>query len=137
MYTKTFPKVFRQLLRFTSGSGVSSLYFNPDKQLFFVTKEAKLKCQKLFFLNTFLFTFISIRTIQAKLRNDSQFPYCYMALLAETFNSICLAMSIFRPEESAFSYTQLYRFAQNLMNTQKGKVAEYRGICLFELLLFQ
>jgi hypothetical protein len=116
MYTKIFPILLQKLFKLTSNSGASILYFDKDKLSFSFTEQSKLRCRIVLVLNTLMLMFFSFRTVQAKLINHAEFAFCYMAVLGVGVNYICLITSLLFPEEAAYAYTQLYRYARNLSN---------------------
>jgi hypothetical protein len=120
MYTKTLPLLIEKLFKFTSNSGASILYFDKAKLSFSSTKQSKLKCRKVFLLNTLMLLFFSYRTVQTKFVNHHEFAFCYVVLLGVGSNYICLITSLLSPEESANAYTQLYHYATNLSSSATG-----------------
>jgi hypothetical protein len=111
MYTKTFPILVQTVFKYTSNSGASVLYFNKETSSFSFTKQSKLNCRKVLVLSTLMLLFYTFRTIQTKLINHAEFVLCYVALLGVACNYINLLTSFLFPEEAAYAYTQLYRYA--------------------------
>jgi hypothetical protein len=122
MFTKTFPILLQKQFKLTSNSGASILYFDPDKLSFSLTEQSKRKCRNILVLFTLVLLFFSIRTIQTKITNHAEFVFCYMMLLGVGLNYIGLLTSLLCPEEAAYAYTQLYRYAVNLTCTNGNKL---------------
>jgi hypothetical protein len=81
MYTEGFPKLLDLILKFTSDSGATVLYFDQKLLTFSLTKQSKLKCRKVLFLSTILLWFFGIRTVQAELSHSDQFPFPICTIL--------------------------------------------------------
>jgi hypothetical protein len=120
MYTERLPKLLNLVFKLTSNSGATILYFDKDLKLFSLTAQSKWKCQKVAFVNTLILLFFLVRTIQAKLVNHVQFPFCYLILLGSTINYLGIIVSLLCPKESAYAYTQLYRFTVALSNNRRN-----------------
>jgi hypothetical protein len=114
MYTKRFLILLEKITKVTSDSGATTLYFNrKNLQVFSATKQSELKCKKCMLVSTIILLFAGIRTIEAKLRNDEEFPFCYVILLGTTINYLGSITSVFYAEESAYALNQLYGYAMH------------------------
>jgi hypothetical protein len=114
MYTKRFLILLEKITKVTSDSGATTLYFNrKNLQVFSATKQSQLKCKKCMLVSTIILLFAGIRTIEAKLKNDEQFPFCYVILLGTTINYLGSITSVFYAEDSAYAFSQLYRYAMH------------------------
>jgi hypothetical protein len=114
MYTERFLILLEKIFKFTSDSGATTLYFNRNHvRPFSATKQSQLKCKKVMLVSTIILLFIGFRTVQANLKNDEQFLFCYIVLLGGMFNYLASITSVLYAEESAYAFSQLYRFAMH------------------------
>jgi hypothetical protein len=132
MYTKNFSWHF--ILKFISDSGATILSFNKDSKLFTFTNRSKLKCKKVLLFNTAILLFFVIRTVEAQITNHALFPFCYLILLTQTLFCLGFVTCLFRPDESAYGCSQLYRFALGMSGRDKGINKSLKNEYLKEIL---